>query len=39
MGCDLLLETGKRHPRAALVSGLIAVVGRKVKQKRAVLDG
>src|SRR5262245_27100670 len=39
MGCDLLLETGKRHPRAALVSGLIATTRQKVKQKRALLDG
>jgi hypothetical protein len=39
MGCDLLLETGKRHPLAALVSALIAAEGQKVKQKRALLDG
>jgi len=39
MGCDLLLETGKRRLEAALVSALIAGEGQKVKQKRALLDG
>jgi hypothetical protein len=39
MGCDLLLETGKRYRGAALVSALIAVVRQKVKQKRGLLDG
>jgi hypothetical protein len=39
MGWDLFFETGKRHPRAALVGGLIAGEGQKVKQKRALLDG
>jgi hypothetical protein len=39
MGCDLLLETGKRRPKAALVSELMLIAGQKVKQKRGFADG
>jgi hypothetical protein len=39
MGCDLFLKQENATSEAALVGGLIAAKGRKVKQKRALLDG
>jgi len=39
MGCDLFLKQENATMQAALVSALIAMVGQKVKQKRALLDG